>query len=44
MLVMKYASGGDLHKYLQRNFTTITWNRDKLNILWQISEGYLFIF
>ncbi|CAB5200384.1 unnamed protein product [Rhizophagus irregularis] len=41
ILVMKYASEGDLHKYLQKNFTKITWNRQKLLILWQISEGYL---
>ncbi len=37
---MQYASGGDLHKYLQSNFTKITWNKQKLAILWQISEGY----
>ncbi|GBB93709.1 hypothetical protein RclHR1_02220004 [Rhizophagus clarus] len=39
MLVIKYASGGDLHKYLQKNFIYITWNKQKLLILWQISEG-----
>ncbi|RGB42988.1 kinase-like domain-containing protein [Rhizophagus diaphanus] len=39
MLVMKYASGGDLHFYLKNNFTDITWNKEKLYILWQISEG-----
>ncbi|RIA93826.1 kinase-like domain-containing protein [Glomus cerebriforme] len=39
MLVMQYAPGGDLHNYLRRNFTNITWNKDKLDILWQISEG-----
>ena len=43
MLVMQYASGGDLHNYLQREFTGITWNKEKLNILWQISEGYVLI-
>ncbi|CAB4479665.1 unnamed protein product [Rhizophagus irregularis] len=36
---MEYATGGDLHKYLQRNFTNITWNKEKLYILYQISEG-----
>ncbi|GBB98706.1 hypothetical protein RclHR1_00330033 [Rhizophagus clarus] len=39
ILVLKYASEGDLHKYLQKNFTDITWNKQKLRILWQISEG-----
>ncbi|GBB83327.1 hypothetical protein RclHR1_10050010, partial [Rhizophagus clarus] len=39
ILVIKYASGGDLHKYLQKSFTDITWNRQKLRILWQISKG-----
>ncbi|RIA90663.1 kinase-like domain-containing protein, partial [Glomus cerebriforme] len=39
MLVMQYASKGDLHNYLQKDFTNITWNKQKLNMLWQISEG-----
>ncbi|RGB22675.1 kinase-like domain-containing protein [Rhizophagus diaphanus] len=39
IIVMKYASGGDLHKYLQKSFTSITWNKQKLHILWQISMG-----
>ncbi|GBB83325.1 hypothetical protein RclHR1_10050008 [Rhizophagus clarus] len=39
ILVMKYASEGDLHKYLRNNFTKITWNKQKLHILWQISKG-----
>ncbi|GES97118.1 kinase-like domain-containing protein [Rhizophagus clarus] len=39
MLVMQYASGGDLYNWLQKNFAKITWNKDKLIILWQISEG-----
>ncbi|GBC04169.1 hypothetical protein RclHR1_05550006 [Rhizophagus clarus] len=39
VIVMKYASEGDLHKYLQKNFTKITWNKQKPLILWQISEG-----
>jgi serine/threonine protein kinase len=42
MLVMKYASGGNLHNYLQKNFNGITWNK-KLHILWKISEGLVFI-
>ena len=44
MMVMDYAVRGDLHKYLQNNFTNITWN-NKLKTLQSISEGYLiFIF
>ncbi|PKY15052.1 hypothetical protein RhiirB3_381332 [Rhizophagus irregularis] len=39
ILVIKYASEGDLHKYLQKSFKNITWNNQKLRILWQISEG-----
>ncbi|CAB5206053.1 unnamed protein product [Rhizophagus irregularis] len=39
IIVMKYASEGDLHKHLQKNFTNITWNSQKQLILWQISEG-----
>ncbi|PKC68607.1 kinase-like protein, partial [Rhizophagus irregularis] len=39
ILVIRYASGGDLHKYLQKDFTKITWNKQKLDILWQISKG-----
>ncbi|EXX57402.1 Bck1p [Rhizophagus irregularis DAOM 197198w] len=35
---MKYANGGDLHNYLQENFTEITWKK-KLHILWRISDG-----
>ncbi|RIA93824.1 kinase-like domain-containing protein [Glomus cerebriforme] len=38
ILVMRYASNGDLHNYLQKEFTNITW-KDKLDILCQISEG-----
>ena len=40
MLIMEYANGGNLHDYLQKNFINITW-KQKLNILWKISEGYL---
>ncbi|POG64416.1 kinase-like domain-containing protein, partial [Rhizophagus irregularis DAOM 181602=DAOM 197198] len=39
VLVMKYAPNGDLHKYLQKNFTNITWNIQKLIILYDISMG-----
>ena len=39
---MQYASEGDLHKYLQKKFTAITWN-DKLRNLYQISDGYLYL-
>ena len=41
MLVMQRASEGDLHNYLQKKFTEITWNKEKSRILWQISEWYL---
>ena len=41
MIVMQYAPNGDMHNYLQKEFTKITWNKEKLRILWQISEGYL---
>ena len=40
MFIMKYANGGDLHNYLQKNFTDITWKK-KLYILWRISDGYI---
>jgi len=42
MLIMKYANGGNLHDYLQKNFINITWN-EKINILQEISSGYLYI-
>ena len=41
MLVMNFADGGNLHNFLQKNFTKITWE-EKLDILWQISYGYLY--
>ena len=41
MFIMKYANGGDLHNYLQKNFTEITWKK-KLHILWRISDGYIY--
>jgi serine/threonine protein kinase len=40
MIIMEYANGGNLHNYLQKNFTNISWNQ-KLYILWKITEGYL---
>ena len=44
MLVMQYASEGDLHNYLQKKFTDVTWDKkDKLRILYQISNGYLYL-
>ncbi|PKY26229.1 kinase-like protein [Rhizophagus irregularis] len=43
ILVMEYAPEGDLHKYLQKNFTNIAWNNKKLFILQQISTGLEYI-
>ncbi|CAB4485391.1 unnamed protein product [Rhizophagus irregularis] len=40
---MEYASEGDLHKYLQKNFTNIAWNNKKLFILQQILTGLEYI-
>ena len=42
MLVMDYALG-DLHNHLQKNFITLTWNKKKLKVLWQILDGYVFL-
>ncbi len=48
MLIMSYASGGDLYNYLQKKFKKIAWNskwnskKEKLKILWQILDGYIF--
>ncbi|UZO14370.1 uncharacterized protein OCT59_005829 [Rhizophagus irregularis] len=42
ILVMQYASGGDLHNFLRKQFTEITWNHwneHKISILWQIARG-----
>ncbi|CAB4412477.1 unnamed protein product [Rhizophagus irregularis] len=36
---MQYASGGDLHNFLREKFTEITWNKQKISILWQIARG-----
>ncbi|GES90711.1 kinase-like domain-containing protein [Rhizophagus clarus] len=38
IIVMEYASGGDLHNFLQKNFIKITW-WNKISILRQISGG-----
>ncbi|CAB5186428.1 unnamed protein product [Rhizophagus irregularis] len=38
MFIMKYANGGDLHNYLQENFTKITWKK-KMHILLRILDG-----
>ena len=38
MLIMTYANGGDLHKYLQKDFTSINWG-GKLSILSLVSTG-----
>ena len=35
---MEYADGGDLHNYLRKNFTNITWE-NKLTIILEISKG-----
>jgi serine/threonine protein kinase len=40
ILVMEYATSGDLHKYLQKNFIEIKW-REKISILYNITNGYL---
>ncbi|EXX77119.1 Bck1p [Rhizophagus irregularis DAOM 197198w] len=39
ILVMEYAPSGDLHKYLQKNFTEIDWRKKKLVILFNITNG-----
>ena len=43
MIIMKYANGGNLHNYLQKNFTEVTWKK-KLHILCQISDGYILMY
>jgi serine/threonine protein kinase len=42
MLIMEYASGGNLHNYLKKNFKNIKWIT-KLTILCQISDGYMLL-
>jgi serine/threonine protein kinase len=38
MLIMEYASSGNLHNYLKENFANVKWTT-KLAILVQISDG-----
>ena len=38
LLVFAYASNGDLHKKLSKNFKEITWYH-KIGSLWDISAG-----
>ncbi|GBB84537.1 hypothetical protein RclHR1_01110022 [Rhizophagus clarus] len=40
ILIMEYATGGNLHDYLLKNFAGLTWKK-KLNLLYQISKGLL---
>ncbi|RGB35363.1 kinase-like domain-containing protein [Rhizophagus diaphanus] len=42
IIVMQYASEGDLHKYLQKEFTEIDWKK-KIKILEYISSGLFVI-
>src|ERR1043165_898201 len=42
LLVMEYADGGNLRKYLQKHFSTLTWD-DKINLAYQISEGIKYL-
>ncbi|CAG8822929.1 750_t:CDS:2, partial [Racocetra persica] len=37
-LVFEYADGGTLRRYLQKNFSSLSWN-DKLNLARQIASG-----
>jgi hypothetical protein len=39
---MEYATEGNLHNYLQKNFAIIEW-KDKIKFLYQISDGYLIL-
>src|ERR1043165_3910580 len=42
LLVMEYADGGNLRKYLQNQFSTLTWN-DKIKLAYQIAEGIKYL-
>ncbi|RIA91146.1 kinase-like domain-containing protein [Glomus cerebriforme] len=42
LLMMEYADGGDLRKYLQEKFTTLTWD-DKFKLAYQITEGIKYL-
>ncbi|RIA83956.1 hypothetical protein C1645_833008 [Glomus cerebriforme] len=37
---MQYASKGDLHNYLQKDFTKITWNKQKLKYVMANFRGW----
>src|SRR5437763_17122699 len=39
---MQYADGGNLRKYLQKNFSTLTWD-DKIKLAYQIVEGIKYL-
>jgi serine/threonine protein kinase len=39
---MQYADGGDLRKYLQQNFTSLTWD-NKFKLAYQIAEGIKYL-
>ncbi|GES75238.1 kinase-like domain-containing protein [Rhizophagus clarus] len=38
LIIMQYANGGNLRKYLVHNFTKLTWG-DKIKLAYQITEG-----
>ncbi|PKY23168.1 kinase-like protein, partial [Rhizophagus irregularis] len=42
LLIMEYADGGDLRKYLECNFTKLTWD-DKFRLAYQIAEGIKYL-
>src|ERR1043165_2232438 len=42
LLVMEYADGGNLRKYLQKHFSTLTWD-DKIKLAYQIAEGIKYL-
>ncbi|CAB5347295.1 unnamed protein product [Rhizophagus irregularis] len=41
-LIIQYADSGNLRKYLENNFSTLTWN-DKIKLAYQITEGIKFL-
>ncbi|CAB5347244.1 unnamed protein product [Rhizophagus irregularis] len=42
LLIMQYADGGNLRKYLKNHFLKLTWN-DKLKFAYQITEGIKYL-
>src|SRR5215469_16944692 len=42
LLIMQYADGGDLRKYLQQKFNTLTWD-NKIRLAYQIAEGIKYL-